>query len=76
MEFDYQRLVILIESRNFTIAYVAEKVGVSPQLVYRWVHGESFPGINPYIRLCQLFGVDMNFFYPEMKKSKLEPAMA
>ena len=76
MVFEYLRLKILLESRDMTVLDLANALEVSEQLVYRWIHGKSVPGIEVYIRLCQFFNVDMNFFYPEMRSKKPETVLA
>lgn len=76
MIFDALRLRILLESRHMTVEELAEEVEVTPALIYRWLKGLSFPGMEVYIKLCTFFGVDMNFFYPEMRCKKPEAVLA
>lgn len=74
-EFQYERLLTLIEANHMTVSELADKIKVTRQLVYRWLNGESLPGIKALIDLCHLFKVDMNFFFPGMRKKKLEAVM-
>jgi transcriptional regulator with XRE-family HTH domain len=76
VEFKHDRLLTLLEANQMTVPELADKLDVTRQLVYRWVNGQSLPGIKALIRLCALFKVDMNFFFPSMRKHKLEAVMA
>jgi transcriptional regulator with XRE-family HTH domain len=71
-EFRHDRLLTLIEANDMTVREVADNVKVTKQMVYRWVNGLSIPGIKALIALCHLFKVDMNFFFPSMRKVRLE----
>lgn len=75
-EFQYERLLVLIEANHMSVPEVADKIKVTRQLVYRWLSGDSIPGIKALIALCHLFKVDMNFFFPSMRKDKLEAVSA
>lgn len=75
-EFQYERLMVLIEANHMTVPEVADKIKVTRQLVYRWLSGETIPGIKALIALCHLFKVDMNFFFPSMRKERLEAISA
>jgi len=75
-EFQYERLSVLIEANHMTVPEVAEKIKVTRQLVYRWLNGETLPGIKALIALCRLFKVDMNFFFPSTRKERLEAISA
>ncbi len=75
-EFQHERLLTLIEANHMTVPEVADNIRCTRQLVYRWVNGQSIPGIKALIALCHLFKVDMNFFFPSMRKDKLEAVMA
>jgi transcriptional regulator with XRE-family HTH domain len=75
-EFLHDRLLALIEANHMTVPEVADKIKVTRQLVYRWLAGDSIPGIKALIALCHLFKVDMNFFFPSMRKDKLEAVTA
>lgn len=75
-EFRHDLLLALIEANHMTVPIVAHKIKVTRQLVYRWVNGQSIPGIKSLVALCVLFKVDMNFFFPGIEKNKLEAVMA
>jgi transcriptional regulator with XRE-family HTH domain len=75
IEFRHDRLLTLLEANHMNVQELADKVGVTRQLVYRWLNGQSLPGIKPLIRLCELYRVDMNFFFPAMRKTKLEAVL-
>jgi len=75
IEFRHDRLLTLVEANHWNVQQLAEKVGVTRQLVYRWLNGQSIPGIKALIRLCDLFKVDINFFFPSMRKTKLEAVL-
>jgi len=72
MEFDAERLLALLEEHHLTVVDLAEKIKVSRQLVYQWLNRKSIPGMKNQVKLCKLFGVDLNFFYPSMRKERLE----
>ena len=72
MEFDTERLLTLLEEHHMTVQDLADKIQVSRQLIYRWLQGKSIPGMKNQVKLCKLFGVDLNFFYPSMRKERLE----
>ena len=76
IEFRHDRLLTLIEANRMTVPELADKIKVTRQLVYRWVNGQTIPGIKALIALCHLFQVDMNFFFPSMRKNKLEAVVA
>jgi len=76
VEFRHDRLLTLMEAHHMTVPELAERIQVTRRLVYRWVNGQSIPGIKALIALCYLFKVDMNFFFPSMRKKKLEAVMA
>lgn len=75
MDFQRDRLLTLIEANHMTVPDVAEKVKVSRQVVYKWLTGKSTPSMKVQIRLCKLFEVDLNFFYPGLRKNKLEAVL-
>ena len=70
MEFRADRLLTMMEANQMTVPWVAEKLGVTRQLIYRWIAGKSIPGIQPLCALCDLFAVDMNFFFPSLRQLK------
>ena len=71
MEFRADRLLTMMEANQISATELAEQVEVTRQLVYRWIAGKSVPGIKPLYRLCEIFKVDMNFFFPSLRKNHL-----
>ena len=46
-------------AKGLSVKDVADKMGVSPQAVYRWESGERMPDIVTFLSLVKLFGVSM-----------------
>lgn len=47
----------LIESSGFSIVEVAEDIGCSKEVIYKWMAGHSHPGVSPLVRICKLLAV-------------------
>lgn len=47
---------------NLSQAQLAQNLFISPQAVGKWERGESMPDITTFIRLAEIFGVDLNYF--------------
>lgn len=58
-------LSILRKSKKMSQEKLAEKVGVSRQSVSKWETGEAYPEMNNILRLCQIFGCNINHLVNE-----------
>lgn len=67
MEWNYDRLVALVESRRMSVATLAKKCDVSKQCVYGWLSGASRPGLDHILIMCQIFKVQIGYFFPSQK---------
>lgn len=47
---------------NMSQAQLAQNLFISSQAVGKWERGESMPDISTFIRLAEIFGVDLNYF--------------
>ena len=57
-----QRINKLIAEKGYTKKYVAEKLGVSPQTVFKWINkAEAMPSIDNIVRLSILLGVTTDY---------------
>ena len=75
-KFNPDRLLALLESREKTVAECADSIGVSRQLMYRWIKGETIPGIHACLDMCDFFEVEIGFFFTYSKKKIQEMALA
>ena len=57
-----EKIAIARKLKNLSQAQLAEMVAVSPQAVGKWERGESMPDIMMFIRIAEIFGVDLNYF--------------
>ncbi|MBO5338569.1 MAG: helix-turn-helix transcriptional regulator [Clostridia bacterium] len=55
---------------------LAEKLSLSRQTVSRWENGSSLPDVDTLIKLCDLFGCDMDTLVRGNPQSKDEPSKA
>jgi transcriptional regulator with XRE-family HTH domain len=76
MKFQKDRLLTLLEANDMTVNDIAAKIKVSRQVIYSWLNGKATPSMKAQLRLCELFKVDMNFFYPSLRKKRLEAVTA
>lgn len=53
-------------------ADLAQQLFISPQAVGKWERGESMPDITTFIRLSEVFGVDLNYFSPSLESVGIE----
>jgi len=56
-EFNDKRLEELRKARGWTQAYVAEQLGCSDRLIWRWERAKCTPHATLFIGLDRLFGV-------------------
>lgn len=55
--------------KNFTLEYVADKLGVAPKTLQRYERGERKIKVGTITELCAIYGVDYSEF---MKRAKLK----
>lgn len=62
MEATGAKIKELRRARGFTIARLADVLGVSQQTVCKWQKGQVIPSIDHCVELSELFGVPINDF--------------
>lgn len=62
MEATGAKIKELRRARGFTIARLADLLGVSQQAVCKWQNGQAIPSIDHCVELSELFGVPINDF--------------
>lgn len=80
LEFQPDRLLALIESHGTTVPELAESIGVSKAIIYRWINGEQIPKLKNVLAMCESLNIQIGYFFPTGKKMKpekpeLEPAL-
>lgn len=55
-----QNLAFLRNAHQYTLEYVAEKIGVSRQAVAKWENGETIPDLYNVMALAELYGVTID----------------
>lgn len=63
MKYYYEALHALVQTRKYEITYVAKKVGRSTDTIYRWMAGHGEPRASELAALCELFKVQVKYFY-------------
>lgn len=71
--FAHERLQMLLDEHRMSVPTLADKMKVSRQLSYRYISGEALPTINCLVVLCDVFDVEMSFFFPSTRKAQPEP---
>lgn len=71
--FHPDRLVALLESRKVDDATVAEKIGISRQMIFRWRTGQSIPQIGAVLKMCDYFDVEIGYFFLRPPKEETRP---
>jgi len=69
--FKTDRLRALLQAQRLTPALFAKKLGVTRQLVFSWLRGDATPGIQPLMKMCELFGLEIGWFFPQKWKGKM-----
>lgn len=44
-------------------------IGVSRQTIYQWENDLQIPKTNKLLKICDVFSIDINYFYPNSNKS-------
>ncbi len=44
-------------------------IGVSRQTIYQWENDLQIPKTNKLLKICDIFSVDINYFYPNSTKN-------
>ena len=57
---------------NLTQIEVARRIGVNPSTVNRWESGENKPSIINCVKLAELYGTDLEYFYGVSKSDKID----
>lgn len=52
-----EKLCALCKRHNMTRGYLAHRIGVNDNVVFRWAHGSAFPGDKNLAALAQIFGM-------------------
>ena len=61
------------KNNNLTQKALAEKIGVSPQMVSKWERGEKAPDAEQLIALSEIYGISLDELVGgEKKKTKKE----
>lgn len=61
------------KSNQLSQAELADKLCISPQAVGKWERGESMPDITTFVRLAELFQVDLNYFTDQFDSTSNAP---
>jgi transcriptional regulator with XRE-family HTH domain len=57
-----ERLRLAVERSGYKQYKIAEKVGVEPPNVSRWLTGKTYPSEENFNKLCDILNVDKSFF--------------
>ncbi len=57
---------------NLSQAQLAEQLFISSQAVGKWERGESMPDITTFIRMAEIFSVDLNYFSDNFQSTSNE----
>jgi len=70
MIFDRKRVVSLRENLGLSKREFARRLKTSRQRVINWEAGDSKPNIESLCEMCNVFGVDPNYFFVKKLVSK------
>ena len=62
-----QKLKEAREARKMSAVDAAKKIGKSKSTLYNWEKGDADPGADNLLKLCHLYSVDLNFFFPKQE---------
>lgn len=68
---NFSKLKIFRKRNGFTQEEIAEKLGVSRQLVAKWEHGETMPDIESCVKLADLYGVTIDNLVRNIKENEI-----
>lgn len=64
------RLYALLELHDVEVGKLAEICGVSRQMVHRWLTGGR-PSLRCLLKICNHFGINPGYFFPDPKEKRL-----
>lgn len=65
MEFSPDRLRAALEIKNVTVAELADGIGHTRQIVYRWLDGEGLPNMEAFQGMCSFLKLEPGYFFPK-----------
>ena len=68
-----QKLYDLRKKHNISQAELGKMLGISNRAVSKWETGISVPSTENFVKLSEIFGVSMSYFFEEEKKEKETP---
>jgi len=69
-KFNYDRLNALMTMKRLTANGLATRLGVSKQIVHKWVAGEAIPMLSHLLLLCDWFKVRPDYFFHQVDAKK------
>jgi transcriptional regulator with XRE-family HTH domain len=57
-----QTLKALLDKKGFKQFHLAEKIGIEPPNVSRWINGINFPDEEHFSKICEVLEVDKEHF--------------
>lgn len=58
-------LIALRKKRGLTQSELAKELGYSDKSISKWEHGEAFPNIETFQRICDYYGITLDFLTHE-----------
>ncbi len=55
------KLVNAIKESKLTLTEIAKKIGVKPQQITCYLHGDKMPSLRTLANLCKLLNLDANY---------------
>ena len=66
------RLGEMIRDKGYSVADIALILRVSPQTIYKYIRGESYPKADHLLALCHLLGCDVKDLYVYRTDSNID----
>lgn len=61
----FDKLTALCRDRGMSVTKACGEAGISSTMVSRWKNGGTFPSNNALLKLCNYFGVPLDYFDEE-----------
>lgn len=62
----------LIDAKGLKRKYIADQLGVTREMVSRWVVGKSYPRLDKAFKLAKILGVKVDDLYEETNSGSSE----
>ena len=56
---DYAKLKTAVKYSGFTQRYICKKIGITENMLYKYMSGHHNPKVHIAIRICKLLGCDI-----------------